>query len=104
MGLNGYQNGLFSIDKLNVFEDLPPNKKVFPPPDIAITDGSKTAHALEKADAVLIAKMHKLDAAAASLLARCFTREHDYYGGYGISGYSVHLRKSGVANCADHQP
>ncbi len=104
LGLQGYGDGLYSIDKLNVFEDLPPERKVFPGPDAPAGNGALVLAGLKRADAVLMVRNFGLDGPSSDELARCFHDEHDYYAGYGISGYAVYLRKRGAPGCIDPAP
>jgi hypothetical protein len=99
MGLSGYRDGLYLIDKLRIVEDLPPEKKSYPPPDTAITSPAVVTDCLLLSDAVLMARNAAIDAVAAQELARCFTDEHDYY-----SGYSIYLRKRNAPGCGGLSP
>lgn len=104
LGMNGYGDGLYSIDKLNVFEDLPPERKVFPGPDAPAGNGALVLAGLKRANAILMARGFALDAPSSDEIARCFENQHDYYAGYGVPGYAVYLRKRGAPGCVDPAP
>ncbi len=104
MGLNGYRDGLFSIEALNVVEDLPADKKKFPAPEVTFDPVSPDPNlaknrstlvvsSLKRADAVLLAGGYALAAPERAEISRCFTRYHSYYAGYFISSYAVYLKK-----------
>lgn len=93
LGLYGYRDGLYAIDKLGVFEDLPAESKHFPRPDVALARTEHVAASLRRADAALLARNAHPDASASEELDRCFSHEHSYYSGYGGISYSVYLRK-----------
>jgi len=102
LGLFGYANGLYDIEQLHVFEEPRPDAKQYPRPRVALNDPEQVASALRRADAVLLLRGMSLSESAEAELARCFRREHDYYAGYGIAGYSMNLRD--VNNPACRQP
>ncbi len=101
LGLHGYGDGLYAIDKMGVIEDVSPECQPYPAPDLALTKEADLAVLLQQADAVLVARGRTLERPAMMRLSRCFTREHDYYAGYGVAGYSVHLRRQNGSLCPE---
>ena len=88
VGVDGYRDGLYSVDKLSVFDYMEPRwRQHAAPPDIA-ADPAVTPSLLGRADAVVKLASKALPADAAAQLVRCFTEEVAYR-----AGYSIYLRR-----------
>lgn len=98
-GLWGYQDGLYPIEALNVFEEAAQGK--YPKPSQIANNDADWASGMKEADAVLWVKSEaKFEADADKVLSSLFHHEHTYYSGYGGRRSSIYLRKKGHLRCS----
>jgi hypothetical protein len=74
VGLNGYGNGLYAIDAMNVIEEYPQQLQSFPAPSTRIEGATVPAEVLFQAQAVVAAATAALDATTQNTLKREFVR------------------------------
>ena len=99
LGLAGYADGLYAVEKLNVIEAASPERRHYPPPDRATTADHDIIQALKDANAVLMNTAFAPSTAVRGQLRRCFVQEHKHYAGPRIPGYTVHLRRENAVGC-----
>lgn len=92
-GLYGYKDGLYSVDKLGIFEDLPNDLRTYPDPLATAAEAGweplfKQAHAV-----IWVKNKAKFDKDAEAVLGSLFHLEQSYPAGYGGRNDSIYLRK-----------
>ncbi len=89
VGLRGYPDGLYAIDKLGVFEETPGQTPQYPLPDQAVGK-VPLRELLESADAMVHMRTARFDTEVAGLVSRCFKVQASYPRG----GHDVLLRNA----------
>jgi len=87
VGMRGYQDGLYAIDKLGVFEETPGKTPRYPAPERAASVVPLPS-LIEGADAILHMRATRFEPEVAGLVSRCFTVQASYPRG----GHDVLLR------------
>lgn len=99
-GLHGYDDGLYSVQALGVFEELPAHLLQYPEPTRHAGSEEEWVQLLRSADVVFwVQKAATFSEEASETLSSLFKREHTYYSGYGGRASSVYLRRKESLKC-----
>ena len=91
LGINGYADGVYPVEALNVIDPLPERMKHYPPPAIPAPEGSpESLAALDTVDVVLATSQHPLSPAISAILGQRFVNAVSYFD---RAHFAVYVRK-----------
>ncbi len=80
MGIGGYANGVYPVERLTTLDDLPSELRTYAAPDVALRDLADLPFAIATVDAALIGSSIKLESSQLEMVGRTFRPIATYNG------------------------
>ena len=91
LGINGYPDGVYPVEALNVYDPLPDPMRHYPPPSVPAPEGSpESLAALDTVDVVLATTQRALPPAINAILGQRFVNVISYFD---RAHFAVYVRK-----------